>query len=372
MAQKTKKDTNDENEKKDDNSIIDFFSKWFFIGTILILISIIWEQLLGANDNSMSFFLQSIGTKFVSTIGISIFVGSIFNWIIGTQNFSNYVKSKIVNVLISKDYIGDLEIEKKKSMLMSIMRPKKSISSIYSRIDDYFKLYAKKSMNLFKEQQFRSNVNFSGRARRNKNGQVYIDYKLMYRTYVVDSEHKDLETGFNDNKLSCIKETRVALPDKSFKKLEVREISKEQASSDYLRNDSVTQKVQIAILPNDDYRKANYLNVEQDGAEYGDDHWINFSYRSSKPTDAMTMMIECDDDLVVKDAVPYGPMNSFDINISEDKKNISVVCNKWMDPGYGVNILIAKNSNITPATIETKPSKTEKNKATLAQEQKTA
>ena len=240
---------------------------------------------------------------------------------------------------------------------MSIMRPKKSISSIYSRIDDYFKLYAKKSMNLFKEQQFRSNVNFSGRARRNKNGQVYIDYKLMYRTYVVDSEHKDLETGFNDNKLSCIKETRVALPDKGFKKLEVREISKEQASSDYLRNDSVTQKVQVAILPNDDYRKANYLNIEQDGAEYGDDHWINFSYRSSKPTDAMTMMIECDDDLVVKDAVPYGPMNSFDINISEDKKNISVVCNKWMDPGYGVNILIAQNSNITPATKETKPSK---------------
>ena len=109
---------------------------------------------MGQQKETMSYFLQSVGVTFLSTIGISIFIGSIFNWIIGTQNFSEYVKEKIVNVLVSKDYIGDLEVSKKKSMLMSIMRPNKSISTIYSRINDYFKLYAKNLWNCLRNNNF--------------------------------------------------------------------------------------------------------------------------------------------------------------------------------------------------------------------------
>lgn len=342
--------------KKGYNGFADFFSKWFFLGIILILISIIWEKTLGPRNDTVLYFLQSIGVTFFSTIGISIFVGSIFNWIIGTQNFSDYVKSKIVNVLISRDYIGDLDVEKKESMLKSIMRPQKSISLVYSRINDYFELYAKRSMRLFKEQQFRSNLCLTGKAKKDQNGYVYMDYKLMYRTYVVDSEHKDLEVGFNENELSKVKSTRVALPDQGFKKLDVIEIKKNQAASDYLRNDSVTKMVRVAVLPSEEYKKADYLNVEQEIEEYGNDHWINFSYRSSKPTDSMSMVFECDNDLVIKDAVPYGPMNSFDITVSEDKKTISVICGRWMDPGYGVNILIAKESHAVPAAVEAEPS----------------
>lgn len=116
--------------------------------------SVIWEKSLGQQKETMSYFLQSVGVTFLSTIGISIFIGSIFNWIIGTQNFSEYVKEKIVNVLVSKDYIGDLEVSKKKSMLMSIMRPNKSISTIYSRINDYFKLYAKNLWNCLRNNNF--------------------------------------------------------------------------------------------------------------------------------------------------------------------------------------------------------------------------
>lgn len=339
-------------EDKQHNEFKDFFSRWSFWGIFLIFVSVFWYKCLEPDDTSILYFVQTILVSLLSTIGISIFVGSIFNWIIGTKNFSEYVKKKIINVLISKDYIADMDVKKKESVLMYIMRPQKTISAIYSRIDDYFKMYARKSMKLFQEQQFRSNLCLSGKAKRDQNGRVYMDYRLMYRTYVVDSKHKDLEAGFNENDLSEIKSTRVALPDQEFVQLKVTKVLKDQASSDYLRNDSVTRKVYVAVLPGEEYRNAKYLNVEQEVVEYGNDHWINYSYRSSKPTDSMSMIFECDGDLIVKDAVPYGPINSFDIKITENKKRISVVCNKWMEPGYGVNILIANESHAAPAAVE--------------------
>lgn len=340
--------------KKEYNGFKEFFSKWFFGGIILILSSIIWQKSLGPQNESISYFLQSVGVTFLSTIGISIFVGSIFNWIIGTQNFSDYVKSKIVNVLISKDYIGDLDVEKKESMLMSIMRPNKLISLVYSRINDYFQLYAKRSMNLFKEQQFRSNLSLEGRAKYGENGKVCVDYRFSYRTYVVDKEHENLRVGFNDDKAK-IKKTKVALPDKEYEEITSNIVEKNQVSG-YLGNDCATRLIFESSLPNDNYRKAKYLNVIREMEEYGENHWINFSYRSSKPTDGLSMTIDCEDDLIVKDAVPYGPTNGFNVTISDDKKRVSIICNAWMDPGYGVNILIAKEFHAVPAAVEAEPS----------------
>lgn len=353
--------------KKGYNGFADFFSKWFFLGIILILISIIWDKSLGPQSETVLYFLQSVGVTFLSTIGISIFVGSIFNWIIGTQNFSEYVKEKIVNVLVSRDYIGDLEVSKKKSMLMSIMRPNKTISTIYSRINDYFKLYAKKSMELFKEQQFRSNLSLVGRAKYDGAGHVYIDYRFSYRAYVVDKEHENIRIGFS-NDLSKVKKTQIALPDSGYNDFPANKIDKEQDSG-YLGNDCATEVVLETPLPNDNYRKAKYLDVIREIEEFGENHWINFSYRSSKPTDGMLMTIDCEGDLVVKDAVPYGPSNVFDIVISNDKKRVNVSCNAWMDPGYGVNILIANEIQATSAAVEAKASQTRDANALASQEQ---
>ncbi len=225
---------------------------------------------------------------------------------------------------------------------------------------------------MFKEQQFRSNLCISGKAKRDHDGRVYMDYRLMYRTYVIDSEQKDLEVGFNEDEKTRIKSTRVALPDKGYEELQEKRIPKEQAASEYLRYDSVTKMVRVAVLPNEKYYQANYLNVEHEVEEYGNDHWINFSYRSSKPTDGLSMTFDCDDDLIVKEAVPYGPINSFDIKISDDKRNISVICSKWMDPGYGVNILIAKRSEVVPAAVESPSSETGETELQPAQKQEPA
>lgn len=141
------------------------------------------------------------------------------------------------------------------------------------------------------------------------------------------------------------------MPDRGYVAFPANPISKEQDSG-YLGNDCATEVVLETPLPNDDYRKAKYLDVIREIEEFGENHWINFSYRSSKPTDGMLMTIDCEGDLVVKDAVPYGPSNVFDIVISNDKKRVNVSCNAWMDPGYGVNILIANEIQATSAAVE--------------------
>lgn len=331
-----------EKQNKEYNGFKDFFSKWLFGGVIIILISIIWKSFIGNDDNSVFYFIQSVSISLLSTLGISVFLGSIFNWIIGTQSFSDYVKSKIVNVLISRDYIGDLDLEKKESMLKAIMKPNKLISNIYSRINDYFELYVKRSMLLFKEQQFRSELALNGKVVYGEDNLVCVKYRFSYRTYVVDSEHENLRLGFNDDK-SRVVSTKVALPDKNFENLSSDEVPKKNVPG-FLGQDCVTKKVFESVLPNDEYRKAKYLNVIREIEEYGESHWINYSYRSSKPTDGMTMTLECENDLIIKDVVPYGPINGFDIKISDDKKNVSIIRSGWMDPGYGVNVLIAKEN----------------------------
>lgn len=337
----TKKETKEET-KKETRPFVSFFSISLLISCVAINSAVIWKMYLtmcAIDQNSFSFFIQSIVIDFLSTAGIAVLLGAIFNWIIGTKSFVKYAKDKIVSVLISKEYIGELEGEAKRSMLRAVIKPTGELANTYSRIDDYFNLYVEKSMALFSTYEFRSSTNIVGQAKI-EDGVVVVDYFLSYRSYVVDKEHPDMEIGL-ENPSSKVLSTKVSFLNGKQIEIESKDIPKEECRVPILRSDDSANKIVCAKIP-DEHKSDKFIDVVRRIREVGNDHWINFSFRSAKPTDKLQLTIYCNDGLIVKDAVFYGPSDKFHIKKAEDNKTIEMECCEWMDPGYGLNILFAK------------------------------
>lgn len=309
-----------------------FFSRWFYLSIILILLGLITATAQPGHPSHA--YLIDLISKLLENTGIAIFVANIFTFTIGTDEFIRYIRDRLINIVMSKDFIAKLNPAEQKNLLRMVLKPTKELSSIYSGINDYFNQYVENSMALF-DTCYRGHVVLDAFASINKEkGCLQIKFDLDYMVYKIGDEFEPLKLGLEDLRFEHIR-TVV----RSHGNME-KEIPTELITQVDKINDPTIKKLYEMKVPQE-FNKLNQINVSRRVIEYGNDHWQVFSYKTIKACDRLTVVLRCDDGLVIKNCNTYGVQDRFVIERETD--SIKVIFNDWLSPGFGVNILIARD-----------------------------
>jgi hypothetical protein len=309
-----------------------FFSKLFYISLILILLGIL-ISIIKTSNPTLNFIID-IASKVIESIGISILIANIFSFIIGTENFLEYIRDRLVKIVISKEFISKLSQGEQKSMLRMVLKPTRELSNMYSGINDYFSQYIDESINLFKK-SYRGHMSIDAVASYNKElEKVQIEFDLDLITYKIDQEFEPI---------------KLSLEDESYKLLEVvisgkggehEKIDEETIQNIIKPTDAAMNKSHEIPIPSK-FNDLKQIKISMKIIEYGTEHWQIFSFKNAKPCDQLLVVLRCEDDLIIKEEHTYGVEQKFSIDKTE--KKIRVAYNDWLSPGFGVNIMVARN-----------------------------
>jgi len=288
-----------------------------------------------SSNHTVSFLIE-ICSKIIESIGISILIANIFSFTIGTEQFLDYIRDRLVKVVISKEFITRLSPDEQRSMLRMVLKPSKELSEIYSGINDYFNQYIEQSMRLFNN-CYRGHMHLDATASFNKEkGVVQIEYDVDNVVYKLAEEFDPITVKFEDDSCEHIR-TIIRGQDGEWE-----EISEDSVSAmDQLNDPSMVKGYSIPVPQK--FNDLDQVSISMRLVEYGNDHWQIFSFKTLKPCDQLSITLRCEEDLVIKNVNTYGVQKNF--AIEKNDKKIKVTFNDWLSPGFGVNIMVAKENH---------------------------
>ncbi len=310
----------------------------FVLGIMVLLIGIILESHVH-DINKDWVFTYSILCELFKNLGIAITISSVFTYILSTEEFIHYIKDKLINIIISKDFISELNHDERKEMITAVLKPPKELADIYSGINHYLNKRIDESLLLF-HKPFRSGYNITGTASLDKDKNcVRVEADMSYRIYKVLGEFEKLAVGFEDDKVE-VKFTKIYANGNEFYNNVCDIEDKAKSTDNIIKNDPAVKTCSSIEIP-EVFRKENQIDVARRIVEYGEDHWHMFSFRGTLPVDKFNLFIACQDGIEIKKYITYGPSENFKVFNEKDK--ITISCNEWMQPGLGVSILFALN-----------------------------
>ena len=321
-------------------------------GIILLLVSVIINVIqFQETMPTQLLFIIRIFTNILQNIGIALMIAYFFTYVSSTQSFIDFIKDKLISIIITKDFLSKINNDERLEMMRNILKPVEDLP--YHRINDYFNKHITQSLSLF-ETHFRSSyqINAIAKIDEEKN-KVRVDVELRYRMYKVSGKFEDLNIGFEDETVEE-QPVNIYTPDGKKEIIEVeienREDLLKKGKKSFFENDLSLIKESFAKkdpLITQRLEKYEYLDVENRFTEFGNDHWHLLTFRIMTPCDGLSILISCDSKLTIKKFIPFGDLNSFNVNLRDENKIIDIFCNEWVEAGLGVAILIAKKDIIT-------------------------
>lgn len=313
-----------------------FFNKFFYISFIMILLGLIIQLELNVyrvDSVYITYFLDILG-KLLENGGIALFIANIFTFIIGTEDFLDYIRQKLMKVVVSKEFITTLSIPEQQKLLKLTLKPSKDLSELYSGIDDYFNDYIDSSMKLF-ENSYRGNLVINAYASYNSElSKIQMDIDMDYTVYKTSEKFESIKFYFEDDDSKHVSTTIYAkntnpevLTDQDARALDPSEIS----------TSSVTKGFEIKVP--DHFHEFQQININRKFIEYGNDHWQVFSYRTIYPYHGIIIHIKCAENLQIKHYLTYGKQQDF--SVEQINNTIKIQNHNWMNPGFGANVVIA-------------------------------
>jgi len=310
-----------------------FFTKWVYRAVILILIGLIFAEMQQSHPSHA--YLLGLISKLFESVGIAMLVASVFSFTLGTEEFLNYIRDRLMSIVISKDFVTKLSSTEQKSLLQMVLKPSRQLSEIYSGITEYFDQYVEDSMRLA-DTCYRGHMNLHAVASINKEkGSTQILMDADYIIYRVADKFDPLILYLDDECFEHI-QTKVIgangeeeiLSGDSIEPIPCNEIDDPDMKKGYLMH--VPEK----------FNNLHNITVSRRIVEYGNDHWQLFSYKMVKPCHKLSITLRCEDGLVIKDCHTYGAQEKF--TIERDERSVRVKFHDWLSPGFGVCIVIAK------------------------------
>jgi len=316
-----------------------------FVGVVLLLVGIILDQLSDSavwlNTVPILITIKYIVVQFIIGIGIAIIISAIFSWIIGTESFLEFIDEKILKKMSSPEYVENLSDEAKKQLLKEVMKPGVEVSNIYTPTNSYFENQIQKSLKMFKN-SFRSDLSMKCKSFFNEtSGKVETISSVTYKTYRFEGKHESICIGVENENVK-LGEATIYLEKGGIHKVSFELVDKEddRVSDAFKKEDSI-KKVAICMMPELVQNEDSFL-IKRVITEEGEDHWHHFSYRAIMPIHGLNLTLECEEGLIIKDVLTYGRNGVFGVELSEDKKEVEVISANWIEPGFGLSIIIAK------------------------------
>lgn len=311
-----------------------FFFNYLWLGVALLLISIILE--LGNPEPNRSIYI-TILIKLLEGIGVSILIAAIFSYASTTYDFIEKIRSLLEDIIIKRNFLGNIDPEGKKEALKSLIQPSDSEVNKYPNIGNYYGYFINKTLEIAKR-SVRSNYRVYARAYVEKSTNlIAVEATYSYRLYPCSEGFHDITIGYEkkDTTENTCEYVNVSTPDgvRHVFKDDKLQFSEENAGGD------VSLKV---VIPVSNIGKGHdCLDVELKVVEYGAVNSMLYSFKALQPTDGFKLSLHCDGDLFVKSHSIFVVGANYYLDIGEESKSISITCNQWVNEGSGTSILIA-------------------------------
>lgn len=326
-----------------------FFNWIFYISVIMILLGLIIQLELNIHNSDNIYIKYSMDVlgKLLENGGIALFIANIFTYIIGTEDFINYIRQKLMKIVVSKEFITTLSMEEQQKLLKLTLKPSKDLSELYSGIDDYFNDYINSSMKLF-ENSYRGNLVLNAFASFNSElSKVQLEIDMDYTVYKVGDKFESIKGFFEDSDSKHLSTTIYA---KNTSPVVLTNSDAVELAPEDIDDPCVVKGFELQIP--EQFNKYQQININRKFIEYGNDHWQVFSYRTVFPYHGIIINLKCSDDLKIKHYITYGKQQDF--NVEKLDNSIKIQNHNWMNPGFGANVVISLDGyHDCPVTNET-------------------
>jgi len=309
-----------------------FFLNYCWIGIIVILLTIIVDLNLSAQT-----LIQRICIELFKTIGISIVVASVFSWASESSEFIDKIQKLLKTIVVKRDFLSNLDSESKMDALKLIIQPTISEKKIYANIEDYYDFYIKQTMEIVNK-NVRSDYYINARIFFDSDKQALAcEQTINYRLYPHSKGFEGIKIGFTESNIlnGFVSYVRIYKQNNG-----VEEIKKDDIELKEIVFDGV--KALIASIDLSKYSAEKQLTIEIKTTDYGFDHWISASIQALIPTDGLTYRVHCDDDIEIISSDTFGQGVQFNIDKSEDNKELTVSTFQWINEGTGISIIASR------------------------------
>lgn len=322
-----------ESIKKSFHWLRSFFVNYIWIGIVLLLFAIILD--LYYPSVNRQFFL-SIVINVTEAVGIAVIIAAIFSFASGTSGFVEKIQSLLEDIVVRRNFLANIDPEGKKEALKSLIQPSVSEKNKYPNIGDYYGYFINKTLEIG-QKSVRSNYQITSRAFFDESkGKIAIKGLYSYRLYPSSSGYNDITVGFEepDGGDSFCSYVSVSDPKGERKHFEKPTLKEHNEGGD------ISCRATIPIKDFGDGK--NHLDVTLDITEYGADHWAMIQFKALQPTDGFKFHLHCDGEIEIKEHAIFVVGAKYYLDISSDRKTITVSCNQWVNEGTGLCIIVSK------------------------------
>ena len=299
-----------------------FFNKYSILGILLILCSIIIEQQWADN------IYIGILVNLLSTIGIALMIGAIFDFSKNSQAFTDFVANILKEIVINRSFFNDLDDISKKRALEIILKPSEYQIEQYSDLNDYFQKKIEESMGMF-HTNFKTNVVITADVKK-VDDRVVVYSTWTYRIYKVENEYKPIITTFERDGSSIVS-TKILFPEGC------EEVADDDIRSVIIKGRPVCYEYKI---PKRLY-KYPYLTIKKKIIEKGYNHWTNVNWSTLTPCDGVNFSLKCHDGINIKEFLIFDDNDLYDVEVNESMDSLSIVSSNWLDKWNGFTITVS-------------------------------
>lgn len=309
------------------NNFKGYFLNYFWLGLIFIITSLYIVEI--TNHEYLKFF-----AKLIETIGMAIFIASLFSFTFESVSFQNKMQSIVEKIVLKRAFLSDLPRERKKEALHNLLKPSEKEIEKYLNIEDFYNSYIDEVLNV-SQRNVRSNYNINIKAKFDTDKKcVYSDGIYSYRLYPSERGYTDILVGFlKDDEYSTV-DIIVHLPDG-----ERKNFSYDEIKTNFKLNE-IARIVNVEI--NEFCNKFNHVDVELRVKEYGYNHWMNVFFKAEQATDGFKMSVTCDDNLTIKTNILFDVGHNYHVDKNDLNNEIHISCHQWINEGSGVAMIISK------------------------------
>lgn len=317
----------DKNQKE---SLFNLFSKYFWLGIVLVLLAIVLDLQIPTRG-----FLASSLINMLESVGIAIVVASIFTYVSGTSEFINKISQLLQSIVIGRNFLGNIDADSKREALSSLIKPSIEEKRIYSNIEDYLNTYINQTMDVTNK-CVRSNYSVNARAYFDiETKSVCVDSIISYRVYPTKDGYDAIKVGFLETDIgSACKRVVVNTPHGE------REAHTEQ-DLEFKIIEIDAGKARLATIDLSKHAKScSHLDIFLEMTEAGSDHWIMLSFCTLMPTDGFRHTVHCEDGLKINAYHTFIHGAQFYVDNPSDRE-MTTSCTEWINEGTGLSILIS-------------------------------
>lgn len=318
---------------KDKNLIwYNFFTIWFWLGLVLMLTSLVIPAVFDPNKlNTVLKKAVDIFAGLLSSIGIALLVGCIFDFSKNSEAFMAFVSKLLSDIIVSKKFLTSLGNSDKKAAMKLILQPSDRQVEQYSNVNEYFKKKIDDNMRMF-DTNFKTNLRLNVEAKRDEKGRVYCESLLTYHIYKVREEFEPIKLIIEEGTNGKRPEIKIISDDGEHPILE----NNLEATADSNNNCS-TYMLKIP----DKLQEKDHLTIQYKITETGKDHWMNYHWKTITPCEGILFYIRCLDDLVIKDHMIFDNDKYYHTDLANDKKSLNIVSSQWLECDTGFYVTVA-------------------------------